>query len=181
MILVLMGVCGSGKTAVGSFLANQLGWTLFDGDDYHPMENIDRMAKGIPLCDEDRIPWLLVLHDIILREMSSGRNAILICSALKRVYRETLLFGTEISNLKCREEQRDRVKGILFVYLHGSIELISKRMATRKGHFMAPSLIQSQFDILEPPSASENSITLDIEKSIPEIAAEIESALPSYL
>nr|XP_006626672.1 PREDICTED: probable gluconokinase [Lepisosteus oculatus] len=181
MILVLMGVCGCGKSTVGASLANKLGWTFFDGDDYHPKENRDKMANGIPLTDQDRIPWLLILHDIILRELSGGKHAIMACSALKKFYRELLVFGSDILHLNPSELQHDLAKEILFVYLHGSMELICKRMAARKGHFMAASLIQSQFDILEPPSEDENSITVDIDSGIQEITAEIEKALSSHL
>ncbi|XP_060701128.1 probable gluconokinase isoform X2 [Hemiscyllium ocellatum] len=90
MILILMGVSGSGKTAVGSCLANKLGWKFYDADDYHPKENKEKMVNGIPLDDEDRIPWLCTLHEILMREISFGENMILACSSLKRMYRRIL-------------------------------------------------------------------------------------------
>lgn len=179
MILVIMGVCGSGKTTVGSCLGNKLGWTFYDADDYHPKRNIDKMSSGIPLNDQDRVPWLQILHDIIIREWSSGRNVILACSALKKLYRQIMAMGSEILDSVTDEEKFPR-KDLLFVYLHGTIELITKRLAARKGHYMAENLIQSQFDVLEPPAEPENFITVEIAKSIPEIVAEIENALCNH-
>ncbi|KAG9337200.1 hypothetical protein JZ751_029680 [Albula glossodonta] len=178
MILIIMGVSGSGKTTVGSFLSEKLGWTLHEGDDYHPKENIDKMASGVPLTDQDRTPWLLLLHDIIEREMSAGSHAILICSALKKLYRQLLLFGREALGGAC---QREAMEGVVFAFLSGSFQLIQARMVARKGHFMAPNLLQSQFDTLEPPSLSENAVTVDISKSLPEIVAEIEAAISTRL
>ncbi|KAJ8413924.1 hypothetical protein AAFF_G00065220 [Aldrovandia affinis] len=162
-------------TTVGSFLSEKLGWTMYEGDDYHPKENIEKMASGAPLTDQDRTPWLLLLHDIIQREMAAGTNAILLCSALKKLYRQLLLFGRGGS---C---ERDALEGVVFAYLHGSFQLIQARMQARTGHFMSPSLLQSQFDALEPPSPAENAITVDIQNGTPEIAAEIELALSARM
>ncbi|XP_072137680.1 probable gluconokinase [Mobula birostris] len=179
MILVLMGVSGCGKTTVSSSLAEKLGWKFYDADDYHSEENKEKMAKGIPLNDEERIPWLCTLQEILLREYLLGASVILACSSLKRMYRRILMGEHRIIKRKLEnpEEQKysqfDFNKDILFVYLHGSIELIIKRLETRRGHFMSASLLQSQFDTLEPPEDTENFISINIEKSIPEIVAEI--------
>ncbi|XP_036383754.1 probable gluconokinase [Megalops cyprinoides] len=177
MILVIMGVSGSGKSTVGSFLSKKLGWPLHEGDDYHSKENVEKMASGVPLTDQDRTPWLLCLHDIIQREMCAGTNAILTCSALKKLYRQLLLFGSRALNPSSASHSPDSVGGVLFAFLQGSYELIHARMVARRGHFMAASLLQSQFEMLEPPSESENALTVDIQKSVPEIAAEIERAV----
>ncbi|XP_067838311.1 probable gluconokinase isoform X2 [Heptranchias perlo] len=189
MILILMGVSGSGKTAVGSCLANKLGWKFYDADDYHPKENKEKMVKGMPLNDEDRLPWLCTLQEILMREKSFGENMILACSSLKRMYRRILTGEQSTINAdteSCTEQNQEQAqlgcnKDILFVYLHGSIELITKRLESRKGHFMSPSLLQSQFDTLEPPEGTENFIDISIEKSIPEIVAEIEKDLGENL
>ncbi|GCC24889.1 probable gluconokinase isoform X2 [Chiloscyllium punctatum] len=181
MILILMGVSGSGKTAVGSYLANKLGWKFYDADDYHPKENKEKMVNGIPLDDEDRIPWLCTLHEILMREISLGENMILACSSLKRMYRRILTGEQSATNRTLRENQeRSQLgcsKNILFVYLHGPIQLITKRLDSRKGHFMSPSLLQSQFATLEPPEGTENFINISIENSISEIVTEIERHL----
>ncbi|KAJ8380896.1 hypothetical protein SKAU_G00016740 [Synaphobranchus kaupii] len=186
MILVIMGVSGSGKTTVGSFLSEKLGWTLYEGDDYHPKENIEKMGKGIPLTDQDRTPWLLLLHDIIQREMAAGTNAILICSALKKLYRQLLLFGrcalhSSHGVAEGGARVKDGLEGVLFAFLQGSFQLIQERVQARRGHFMSPSLLQSQFDALEPPSSAENALTVDIQKSMSEITAEIERTLSAHL
>ncbi|XP_041082883.1 probable gluconokinase isoform X2 [Polyodon spathula] len=136
------------------------------------------MSSGIPLNDQDRIPWLQILHDIIIREWSSGRNVILACSALKKLYRQILAMGSEI--LDSITDEKFPSKDMLFVFLHGTIELITKRLAARKGHYMAENLIQSQFDALEPPAEPENFITVEIAKSTTEIMAEIENALCNH-
>ncbi|XP_060701120.1 probable gluconokinase isoform X1 [Hemiscyllium ocellatum] len=181
MILILMGVSGSGKTAVGSCLANKLGWKFYDADDYHPKENKEKMVNGIPLDDEDRIPWLCTLHEILMREISFGENMILACSSLKRMYRRILTGEQSAVNRTLKENQEQSQlgcsKNILFVYLHGPIQLITKRLDSRKGHFMSPSLLQSQFATLEPPEGTENFINISIENSISEIVTEIERHL----
>ncbi|XP_020387273.2 probable gluconokinase isoform X1 [Rhincodon typus] len=181
MIVILMGVSGSGKTAVGSRLANKLGWKFCDADDYHPKENKEKMMNGIPLDDEDRIPWLCTLREILMREKSFGENMILACSSLKRMYRRILTGEQSAVNTTVKQDQEQSQlgysKNILFVYLHGPIELITKRLDSRKGHFMSPSLLQSQFDTLEPPEGTENFINISIENSISDIVTEIERHL----
>jgi gluconokinase len=137
MIVVLMGVSGSGKTTVGTLLATQLGWTFIDADDYHPAANIEKMHRGIPLNDEDRRPWLDALRQRIDTACAKGENVVVACSALKHAYQDYL--------------ERDEPTCVHYVYLEGSEELIRQRLAGRKGHFMNPNLLHSQFETLEPP------------------------------
>lgn len=159
MIIVLMGVSGSGKTTVGKVLAQQLGWTFYDADDYHPPANIAKMRQGIPLNDEDRKPWLKRLAALIDSARERGENIVLACSALKHTYQEYL---------------RHHLDTIKYVFLHGDKELIAQRLAARKGHFMNPGLLTSQFETLEPP---EHAIKVEISPSPEEIATEIRRKL----
>lgn len=156
MIIVLMGVSGSGKTTVGKELARQLGWTFVDADDFHPPANVEKMHRGIALTDEDRRPWLAAIHQRLLEAARRGENVVLACSALKHEYRDYL--------------QHEEPERIFFVYLRGSEELIRERLAVRKGHFMNPNLLHSQFETLEPP---ENAAQVDIAPPPDQIAAEI--------
>lgn len=137
MIVVLMGVSGSGKTTVGTLLAAQLGWAFIDADDFHPAVNIDKMRRGIPLNDADRRPWLDALRQHINAACAKGENVVVACSALKHAYQDYL--------------ERDEPACVHYVYLEGSEELIRQRLAGRKGHFMNPNLLHSQFETLEPP------------------------------
>ena len=160
MILVLMGVSGSGKTTVGKELTRQLGWTFADADDFHPPANVEKMHHGIPLNDEDRRPWLAAIHQRLLEAARRGESVVLACSALKHEYRDYL--------------QHEEPERIFFVYLSGSEELIQQRLAARKGHFMNPNLLHSQFETLEPP---EHAIQIDIASPPDQIAAEIRRKL----
>lgn len=160
MIIVLMGVSGSGKTTVGKALARQLGWTFVDADDFHPAANVAKMHRGEPLTDEDRKPWLAAIHRRLLEAAQGGENVVLACSALKHAYRDYL--------------QHEEPERIYFVYLQGSEELIRQRLAGRKGHFMNPNLLHSQFEMLEPP---ENAVVVDIAPPPDEIAANIRRKL----
>jgi gluconokinase len=134
---ILMGVSGSGKTSVGKQLAMRLGWDFYDADDYHPPANKAKMAAGIPLTDEDRAPWLAALHQLISSCLNANRPGVLACSALKEIYRQTLLAGNV---------------AVQIVYLKGTLELIRARMAARTDHYMKPVMLQSQFETLEEPS-----------------------------
>ncbi|KFV15179.1 putative gluconokinase, partial [Tauraco erythrolophus] len=155
-----------------------LGWKFYDADDYHPPENKKKMAEGIPLNDEDRMPWLCVLHDILRREDSSRQDAILACSALKKMYRRVLVSGASAMESDQREQLGENAAlKILFVHLDGPIDIVASRLEKRRGHFMPPELLRSQFDTLEPPCAPENFITVSLEKSLPEIVLEIERAI----
>lgn len=160
MIIVLMGVSGSGKTTVGKELARQLVWTFVDADDFHPIANVEKMHRGIPLSDEDRRPWLAAIHQRLLDAAGRHESVVLACSALKHEYRDYL-----------QHEEPDR---IAYVYLRGSEELIRQRLAARKGHFMNPNLLHSQFETLEPPA---NAIEVDIDPPPEQIAAEIRQQL----
>ncbi|XP_046520696.1 probable gluconokinase isoform X4 [Equus quagga] len=129
---------------------------------------------------EDRIPWLCSLHDILVRDVASGQHVILACSALKKMYRDILTRGKEGAPLKRDEsgkEEKPAELQLLVVHLSGSFEVISGRLLKRKGHFMPPELLQSQFDTLEPPSAPENFIQVSVEKNLPEIVATIMETL----
>jgi gluconokinase len=155
MIIVLMGVTGSGKTTVGKLLASQLGWKFCDADDYHPVANIEKMRRGIPLTDEDRKPWLQTLAKLIDDSRDRGENVVLACSALKHAYQEYL---------------RHQLDVVHYVFLIGSPELIEMRLAARQGHFMSPALLGTQFEILEPPA---DAVRVDVSGTPEEIAAEI--------
>lgn len=153
--IIVMGVAGCGKTTVGKALAEHLGWDFYDADDFHPPENVARMASGIPLDDSDRAPWLTALHDLISGCLKQNRPGILACSALKERYRQRLLEGNDHVQL---------------VYLKGSYELIWSRMAKRTDHYMKPQMLQSQFDALEEPS---NALVVDISMSIDDLVQAI--------
>ena len=160
MVLVLMGVSGTGKTTVGKVLAAELGWAFVEGDDFHPAANVAKMSAGIALNDEDRRPWLQALRRRVEEACRQGENIILSCSALKHDYREYL--------------ERHDPDCVHYVHLNGSEELISRRLAGRKGHFMNPKLLQSQFETLEH---AEGAIEVDITPAPDAIAAEIRHRL----
>jgi gluconokinase len=148
MIVLVMGVSGSGKNAIGEPLAERLGWKFIDGDDYHPPENVKKMAAGIPLQDEDRWPWLDRLNALLRKE----EHAVLACSALKDAYRRRLLAGIDEHAI---------------VYLRGSFELIRSRVEARHHRYMPASLLRSQFDTLEPPrEAIEVDVARDVDSSV---------------
>ena len=160
MIVVLMGVSGSGKSTVGKVLAERLGWEFIEADDYHPTANVEKMRRGVPLTDADRGPWLDVLRRKVDETCDRGQNAVLACSALKHAYQEYLA--------------RDEPECVRYVYLHGSEELIRQRLAKRKGHFMNPALLHSQFETLEPPA---DALRVDVTPPPEEIADEIRRRL----
>jgi len=136
MLVILMGVAGSGKTTVGRMLASQLAWRFYDGDDFHPRANIEKMQRAMPLTDDDRWPWLQALREVIDACITQGLGAVMACSALKQTYRDALI------------DNRDQVK---LVYLKGSYDLFYQRLAQRQGHFMPTALLTSQFATLEEP------------------------------
>ncbi|XP_017269149.1 probable gluconokinase [Kryptolebias marmoratus] len=177
MIYIIMGVSGTGKTSLGTFLSEKLGWPFFEGDNFHPQENIEKMTRGEPLTDQDRFPWLLKLHEIIERERRSGSDALVACSALKRLYRQILLHGSSaLAAPSCprRNPPPPASVDVFFLYLHGDYDFIYQRMVARKGHYMKAELLRSQFDALEPPSGEENALSLDIRRSVADMASEVE-------
>ena len=155
MVIVLMGVSGAGKTAVGRLLAEALGAEFAEGDAYHPPENIEKMRRGIPLDDADRWPWLQILATQIDRWLAAGTTVVLACSALKQRYRDVLAKGRP---------------GVRFVHLQGDRALIRLRLDGRQGHYMPPALLDSQFAALEPPAAG---IHVDVSGTPEEIVTEI--------
>ena len=156
--LVVMGVSGSGKSTVADHLAIRIGWRYEDGDSFHPPSNVAKMHAGQPLTDEDRWPWLQAIANEIDRTCGTSTRAVIACSALKRAYRDILVHG------------RDDVR---LIFLRGTQDLIATRLAARKGHFMPAGLLASQFGTLEPPTADERPIVVDVAGSPAEIVAEI--------
>jgi gluconokinase len=144
MIVIVMGVAGSGKTTVGQLLAKELSWTFRDADEFHPPTNIEKMSHGIALEDTDRAPWLAAMRSAIEAWLRAGTNAVLTCSCLKAVFRQTLLIDPA---------------RIRFIYLKGSFDLIDARLRLRAHHFMKADLLKSQFAILEEP---QDAITADL-------------------
>ena len=136
MIIILMGVAGSGKTTIGTLLSEAIGWTFFDGDDFHPEENIERMRRGVALTDNDREIWLDRLHNLVRELNHRGESAILAFSALRKAYRERVAEG---------------IDGLQFVYLNGDPALLKQRVKDRKGHYFGAELLGSQFETLEEP------------------------------
>jgi len=153
-----MGVSGVGKTTIGEALAREMGWRFLDADDFHPPQNVAKMAAGQPLDDEDRSPWLEKLNSIL----KSEENAVLACSALRERYRRRLTDGIERFEI---------------VYLHGSFELIHSRIAERRHRYMPAALLHSQFEALEPPRRA---IAVDVAADVPACVAAIAARLRSY-
>jgi gluconokinase len=144
MIIIVMGVAGCGKTTVGKVLSERLGWVFYDGDDYHSADNKEKMARGIPLTDEDRNGWLDTLAELISSHLQEDRPAVIACSALKESYRKKLAVDPG---------------EVRFIYLKGSFDQIMARMEVRPAHYMRPGMLASQFAILEEPA---DALTLDI-------------------
>ncbi len=164
MVLVIMGVVGSGKTTVGTLLAHKLGWGFADADDFHPAENIQKISHGVPLTDGDRAPWLQAMRNAIQQWQREGKNVILACSALKHSYREELRAGN-----------------VRFVYLKGDAPLIARRLHARRGHFATDSILESQFaDLQEPCDALAVSIAQTPEAIVAEIIDKLKLAPVSY-
>lgn len=159
MIIILMGVSGSGKTTIGKRLAEVLGYTFHDGDAFHPPANIAKMKSGAPLDDDDRGAWLAALRELIEESLRAGESIVLACSALKQAYRERL--------------QADPQE-VRFVFLKGDFELVAQRLQSRKGHFMPPHLLRSQFEALEEPR---DAVTVSIALPPKKIVAQIRKAL----
>lgn len=161
-ILVVMGVSGSGKSTVAEAIARRLGWTFVDGDAFHSPEHVAKMHAGQPLTDADRAPWLARIAAWIGERLAAGEPGVIVCSALRRRYRDGLSRG--------RPEVR-------FVYLDGDRALIERRLAVRAGHFMPPALLDSQFATLEPPGPDERPIVVGIRDEPERIAEQVVAAL----
>ncbi|RKP48711.1 gluconokinase [Pararobbsia silviterrae] len=157
MILIAMGVSGSGKTTVGEQLAARLGCGFADADSFHSDANKQKMHAGIALTDDDRWPWLRAIRADIEQRRAQGVDYVYACSALKASYREILRAGD---------------KDVIFVYLQGTREVLERRLAGRKGHFFDPSLLQSQLDTLEPPGPHE-AVVVDIDQDVAHLVDEI--------
>lgn len=149
-----MGVAGSGKTTIGQRLATRFGWEFADGDDYHSPANVEKMRHGIPLTDEDRVPWLATLSQMIAGWIAAGKNAVLACSALKETYRQELRVGPEVH----------------FVYLKAAPEVLAQRLRGRVGHYMKARMLESQLDVLEEPR---DALVVDVSGTAEESAEKI--------
>lgn len=154
--IIVMGVSGCGKSSIGLKISDALGMQFVEGDQLHPASNVEKMSKGIPLTDDDRMPWLDLIGETMKASLDREQGVIVSCSALKRTYRDRL---------------RKAVNGqLFFVYLSGSKELLTKRMGERKGHFMPMSLLESQLATLEVPTGEPGVVTVDIDDTIEGIA-----------
>lgn len=158
LVIILMGVSGAGKTTIGAALARQLGWAFVDADDLHPAANIALMRAGHPLTDADRAPWLVAVRASITEMRSHRRHMVMACSALKRSYREQLRAGDD---------------DVAIVWLHGSPDLLHRRLLARPGHFMAAQMLASQMDTLEAPDPDEQIVSVDVDASPDEIVGRI--------
>jgi gluconokinase len=161
VIVIVFGVSGAGKTTIGKLLAKRLGWRFLEADDFHPRGNIEKMRDGLPLTDGDRWPWLKLLREQIERSLAANENAVLACSALKRRYRERLRISNDVK----------------FVLLCGDYALIEKQLHSRRGHFMNPDLLRSQFADLEQPESDEDVLTIELGRTPQELVEEIKARL----
>ncbi len=166
VVVAIMGVSGSGKTTVARALAEHLGWPYREGDALHPPENIEKMSHGIPLTDEDRWPWLKLVANWIDEQLAAGRSGIVTCSLLRRPYRDLVIGGR---------------RGVVLLYLRGDKAVIAERMAHRKGHFMPPSLLDSQFATLEEPGPDEHPLIADVNGPIEATVASARALLDHAL
>jgi len=156
--LIVMGVAGSGKTTIARALAERIRWPFRDGDEFHPASNVAKMSSGQPLTDDDRWPWLRAIAAEIDRTIDTSGHVVIACSALKRAYRD-ILIGPRA--------------GVRLIYLKGSRDLILQRLRSRRGHFMPPQLLDSQFATLEEPRADEKAVVIDIAASVDAIVDDI--------
>lgn len=145
--VIVMGVSGCGKSTIARSVASIAQWPFGEGDDFHPPANVAKMHAGTPLTDDDRWPWLRTIADWMRGEAAAGRSCVVTCSALKRAYRDLL---------------GDRLPGICFVHLHGDRQVLHDRIAARSDHFMPSTLLQSQFDALEPLQPGESGVVLNV-------------------
>ena len=151
MIVLVMGTTGAGKTTIGKLLADDLRWAFLDADNFHPAANVEKMTRGIPLDDADRVPWLAAIHAELVRQTGDGRNCVLACSALKQTYRDTIGAGLDMR----------------IVYLKGTYEEMRAHILARHGHFAGEGILAGQFrDLEEPKDAFVVSVTLPPERIV---------------
>lgn len=163
MIILVMGITGSGKTTVGRLLAERLHWEFADADDFHSAANKEKMHQGIPLDDADRQPWLVAIRDQIWRWIAANENGVITCSALKQTYRDLLLSPGD-------GNKSGNAREIKVVYLRGTYEVIAARVRARKGHFAGEELLASQFAALEEPR---DAFTIDVDQTPDQIVGEV--------
>jgi gluconokinase len=161
MVLVIFGVAGVGKTTVGKLLAGALEWKFYDGDDFHPPANIEKMRSGVSLTDQDRQPWLRQLRRLIERCLAAKEDAVLACSALKKKYRDELRAGPNVK----------------FIFLRADRGRVTQQLENRRGHYFDPNLLDAQFADLEPPISGEDALTIDLESGPSELVAKIAKQL----
>ena len=161
VVVIIFGVSAAGKTTIGKLLAHELGWHFYEADDFHSRANIDKMKRGIPLTDNDRQTWLQLLRELIERCLAANEKAVLACSALKRTYRRYLRVTTDVK----------------FVFLRGDFDLVRKQVEGRRGHFMNPELLRSQFETLEEPTPDEDVIVIELGPSPEELVRGIKRAV----
>lgn len=160
-LIVVMGVSGSGKTTIGALVADSVSVPFVDADDLHPIENVRKMASGTPLDDEDRWPWLDIVGRRLREAEQSGEGLVMACSALRRCYRDRI---------------RESAPAVVFLHLHGSLEVLTSRIEGRSGHFMPPALLASQVETLEALDDDEAGYLLDIGQSVDGM---LQEALPA--
>ncbi|HHQ6538395.1 TPA: gluconokinase [Serratia fonticola] len=166
-VYVIMGVSGSGKSAVANAVAQQLSANFLDGDFLHPRCNIQKMASGEPLNDDDRAPWLAALNDAAFAMQRTNAVSIIVCSALKKYYRDRLRAGND---------------NLSFIYLHGDFPVIEARLAARKGHFFKPQMLVTQFATLEQPGLDEVDVqAIDIDQPLDAVIADTVRHIQSFL
>ena len=161
MVIIIFGVSGAGKTTVGELLARELGWHFHEADDFHSPAHIEKMRRGVPLTDDDRSPWLENLRELIKRCVAANENAVLACSALKRVHRKHLRVSAEVT----------------LVFLRGDYALVAEQLRHRRGHFMNPALLRSQFADLEEPRPEEEVLTIELGQPPHQVVEEIKTKL----
>ena len=161
MVIIIFGVSGAGKTTVAKLLAQELGWHFYEADDFHSPASIEKMRRGVPLTDDDRWPWLENLRELLKRCVAANENAVLACSALKRMYRKHLRVSA----------------GVKLVFLRGDYALIGEQLRHRRDHFMDPALLRSQFADLEEPQPGEAVLTIELGRPPNALAEEIKTKL----
>jgi gluconokinase len=161
MVVIIFGASGAGKTTIGQSLAQELGWRFYEADDFHPSANIEKMRRGVSLTDDDRWPWLENLRELVERCLAAGEDAILACSALKEAHRRRLRVNADVK----------------LVFLQGNYELIANQLRQRRGHFMNPALLKSQFADLEEPQPAEAAVVIELGRRPRELVQDIKRKL----